>query len=71
MSDVPDPHARLDAARAAAEALSDTKNPDAKTLAAVHDGLRSVVAGAPTSWFDVPTQRSRLRRTTLTRRRTH
>ena len=60
MTDMPEPDARHDAARAAAEALADNVVPDAEILAAVQDGLLSVPAGSPSSWFDVPSQRSRL-----------
>jgi hypothetical protein len=52
-----EPHARLDLVRAASEALTVPTVPDAHVLAAVQDGLESVAAGSPTSWFDVPTQR--------------
>ena len=71
MTQTPDHDARHAAARAAAEALADDVAPDARILAAVQDGLLSVPAGSPTSWFDVPSQRSRLRTSTLTSRRPH
>lgn len=71
MTDTHDPDGRLDAVRAAAAALSDPTAVDAEVLAAVHDGLREVQAGSPTSWFDVPTQRSRVRHGHLTPRRRH
>jgi len=71
MTELPDPDARRDAARAAAEALADNAVPDAQILAAVQDGLLSVPAGSPSSWFDVPSQRSRVRSGTLVTRRPH
>ncbi|MBO3085305.1 hypothetical protein [Cellulomonas fengjieae] len=58
-----------DPARAAAAAMADDIAPDAEILAAVQDGLLSVPAGSPTSWFDVPSQRTRLRSNTLAARR--
>ncbi|KQT01947.1 hypothetical protein [Cellulomonas sp. Leaf395] len=71
MTDKPDSDARRDAARAAAEALADDVVPDAETLKAVQDGLLSVPAGSPSSWFDVPSQRSRRHSNTLAPRRPH
>jgi hypothetical protein len=71
MTDTPDAQGRLDAVQAAAAAMSDPSTVDAEVLAAVQDGLRDVPAGSPTSWFDVPTQRSRLRPGHLTPRRRH
>lgn len=52
-----EPDGRHDDVRAAAEALAGTAEPDVEILAAVHDGLRLVPAGSPTSWFDVPSQK--------------
>ncbi len=69
MTDTTDPDARLDAVRGAAAAMSTPSTVDAEVLAAVQDGLLGVQAGSPTSWFDVPTQRSRLRPGHLTPRR--
>jgi len=71
MTDKPDSDARRDAARAAAEALADDVVPDAETLKAVQDGLLSVPAGSPSSWFDVPSQRGRRHSNTLAPRRPH
>jgi len=71
MTDKPDSDARRDAARAAAEALADDVVPDAETLKAVQDGLLSVPAGSPSSWFDVPSQRGRRHPNTLAPRRPH
>ncbi|MEZ0446477.1 hypothetical protein [Cellulomonas sp. ICMP 17802] len=71
MTEMPDPDARRDAVRAAAEALTDNVAPDAGVLAAVQDGLLSVPAGSPTSWFDVPSQRSRMQTGNLAPRRPH
>ena len=71
MTEMPDGDARRDAARAAADALADDVVPDAGILAAVQDGLLSVPAGSPTSWFDVPSQRSRLQPGNLSPRRPH
>lgn len=71
MTEMPDDDARRDAERAAAEALADNVAPDARTLAAVQDGLLSVPAGSPTSWFDVPSQRSRMQSGNLFPRRPH
>jgi hypothetical protein len=48
-----------DAVRAAREAMVSTTVPDVAILAAVQDGLKSVPAAAPASWFDVPSQRQR------------
>ncbi|MEN0130207.1 MAG: hypothetical protein AAGC49_12260 [Brevundimonas sp.] len=59
MTDQPRNDAGDDAVRAAREALVGTTAPDASILAAVQDGLKSVPAGAPSSWFDVPSQRQR------------
>jgi hypothetical protein len=69
MTDTTDPDGRLDAVRGAAAAMSTPSDVDAEVLAAVQDGLLGVGAGSPTSWFDVPTQRSRLRPGHLTPRR--
>jgi hypothetical protein len=69
MTEMPDPDARHDAARAAAEALTDNVVPDAEILEAVQDGLLSVPAGSPNSWFDVPSQRTRRVTSTLAARR--
>lgn len=71
MTDKPDSDARRDAARAAAEALADNVVPDAEILEAVQDGLLSVPAGSPSSWFDVPSQRSRMHTSALAPRRRH
>ncbi|WP_456844914.1 hypothetical protein [Cellulomonas sp. P5_C6] len=71
MTEIPDHDARRDAVRAAAEALTDNVVPDAGILAAVQDGLLSVPAGSPNSWFDVPSQRSRMQTGTLSPRRPH
>ncbi|WP_456824940.1 hypothetical protein [Cellulomonas sp. P5_E12] len=71
MTEMPDDDARRDAERAAAEALADNVVPDARILAAVQDGLLSVPAGSPNSWFDVPSQRSRMQPGTLFPRRQH
>jgi hypothetical protein len=71
MTDKPDSDARRDAARAAAEALADNVVPDVEILEAVQDGLLTVMAGSPNSWFDVPSQRSRMRTNTLASRRPH
>ena len=71
MTEMPDDDARRDAERAAAEALADNAVPDARILAAVQDGLLSVPAGSPNSWFDVPSQRSRMQPGTLFPRRQH
>ena len=71
MTEMPDYDARRDAERAAAEALADNVVPDARILAAVQDGLLSVPAGSPTSWFDVPSQRSRMQSGNLFPRRPH
>jgi len=71
MTELPDDDVRHDAARAAAEALADNAVPDAQILAAVQDGLLSVPAGSPSAWFDVPSQRSRMRSGTLVTRRPH
>ena len=71
MTEMPDDDARRDAERAAAEALADNVVPDARILAAVQDGLLSVPAGSPNSWFDVPSQRNRLQPGTLVPRRQH
>ena len=71
MTEMPNHDARRDAARAAAEALADNAVPDAGILAAVQDGLLAVPAGSPSSWFDVPSQRSRLQPGTLSPRRPH
>ena len=57
MAGVLEPDGRHDDVRVAAEALTGTAEPDVEILAAVHDGLRLVPAGSPTSWFDVPSQR--------------
>ncbi|MDM7855122.1 hypothetical protein [Cellulomonas alba] len=58
MTEMPDAHDRNDAVRGAREALLGSTDPDAHLLEAVQDGLLSVSAGSPTSWFDVPSQRS-------------
>ena len=71
MTEMPDPDVRLDAAREAAEALTDNVVPDAEILEAVQVGLLSVPAGSPNSWFDVPSQRSRMRSSNLVPRRPH
>jgi len=71
MTQMPDHDSRRDAVRAAAEALTDNVPPDAGILAAVQDGLLSVPAGSPTSWFDVPSQRGRTQAGTLAPRRPH
>ncbi|NUU17150.1 hypothetical protein HP550_07795 [Cellulomonas humilata] len=71
MTEMPDPDVRRDAERAAAEALTDNVVPDAEILEAVQVGLLSVPAGSPNSWFDVPSQRSRVRSTHLAPRRPH
>ncbi|MDQ0372496.1 hypothetical protein [Cellulomonas humilata] len=71
MTDKPDSDVRRDAARAAAEALADNVVPDAEILEAVQHGLLSVPAGSPNSWFDVPSQRSRMHTSTLAPRRPH
>lgn len=71
MIDETDPDGRLDAVRGAAAAMSQPSTVDAEVLAAVQDGLRGVQAGSPSSWFDVPTQRNRLRNAHLTPRRRH
>ena len=71
MTDKPFPDARRDAARAAAEALADNVVPDAEILEAVQHGLLSVPAGSPSSWFDVPSQRSRMHASNLASRRPH
>jgi hypothetical protein len=68
MTDLPDPQDRADAVRAAREALLGSVAPDVRLLAAVEDGLLSVPAGSPTSWFDVPSQRSAHHFTHLTPR---
>ncbi|MFI2753957.1 hypothetical protein ACGIF2_11025 [Cellulomonas sp. P22] len=44
--------------------------PSEEILAAVHDGLAKVPAGSPTSWFEVPRQRTPSPGTTMDRRRT-
>jgi hypothetical protein len=69
MTEMPDHDVRHDAAREAAEALTDNVVPDAEILEAVQIGLLSVPAGAPNSWFDVPSQRSRVRTSGLHPRR--
>jgi hypothetical protein len=71
MTELPDHDVRRDAARAAADALADDVVPDVEILAAVQDGLLSVPAGSPSAWFDVPSQRSRLRTGNLGSRRPH
>lgn len=71
MTEMPDDDVRRAAARAAAEALADDVVPDVVILEAVQDGLLSVSAGSPTSWFDVPSQRNRMQTGTLTTRRPH
>jgi len=43
--------------------------PDAQILAAVQEGLESVVAGAPNAWFEVPRQRNPAQPKSLTTRR--
>jgi hypothetical protein len=71
MSEMPEPEGRLDAIRAAEDALRVPADPDAQILAAVREGLDAVPAGSPNSWFDVPTQRNRTRPAgTLNNRRT-
>jgi len=71
MSEMPEPEGRLDAIRAAEDALRVPADPDAQILAAVREGLDAVPAGSPNSWFDVPTQRNRARPAgTLNNRRT-
>ncbi|WP_029291205.1 hypothetical protein [Cellulomonas sp. HZM] len=56
-----DPHITdgSDAVRGARDALTGTTAPDERVLAAVQDGLKSVPASAPGSWFEVPSQRGR------------
>ena len=51
---------RDDAEREALDALlgQPVSPPDVAILAAVQEGLESVPAGSPSSWFDVPRQRS-------------
>jgi len=58
MTDLPRNDAGDDAARVR-EVLGVASAPDASILAAVQDGLMSVPAGSPSSWFDVPSQRQR------------
>ncbi|GHS85948.1 hypothetical protein AGMMS50218_04760 [Actinomycetota bacterium] len=53
----------------AAEALRAAQPPTAEILAAVHNGLRDVPAGSPTTWFEVPQQRGRTPRPTARRDR--
>lgn len=56
MTDGPD---RSDAERQARDALTGPLAlPDEQVLAAVREGLESVVAGSPTAWFEVPRQRT-------------
>lgn len=69
MTDLPRSEPGDDAARAAREALVGSVVPDVTILAAVQDGLRSVPASAPSSWFDVPSQRQRPQPFTAPRRR--
>jgi hypothetical protein len=71
MADLPDPNDRAAAVRGAREALVGPAAFDASILAAVQEGLLAVPAGAPGSWFDVPSQRSRRRPHELTSRRSH
>lgn len=69
MTEVPDSPDRVDAVRAAREAMRGSAAPDAHLLEAVQDGLLSVPAGSPSSWFDVPSQRSAHHFGNLTQRR--
>jgi len=69
MTTAPEPQDRSDAVRAAHEALLGSVDPDAHLLEAVQDGLLSVPAGSPSSWFDVPSQRSAHHFRNLTQRR--
>jgi len=67
MTDLPRNDAGDDAARVR-EVLGGASAPDASILAAVQDGLMSVPAGSPSSWFDVPSQRQRPQTITTPRR---
>lgn len=64
---------RDDADREAFGALagSSAAPPSEEILAAVHDGLAKVPAGSPTSWFEVPRQRTPTSTPKMDRRRTH
>ncbi|PVU82891.1 hypothetical protein DDP54_07605 [Cellulomonas sp. WB94] len=67
MTDGPD---RSDAERDALAALTGPSPlPDEQILAAVQEGLESVVAGSPNAWFDVPRQRNPAQPKSLTTRR--
>jgi hypothetical protein len=67
MTDGPD---RSDAEREALAALVGASSvPDEQILAAVQEGLESVVAGSPNAWFEVPRQRNPAQPKSLTTRR--
>ncbi|MGV8977222.1 MAG: hypothetical protein ACOH17_04190 [Cellulomonas sp.] len=56
MNEGPD---RSDAEQEALAAMSGLSAlPDEHVLAAVQEGLESVVAGSPNAWFEVPRQRN-------------
>jgi len=70
MTDPFDSSAPSEVVLGAREALNGpSPAPDAQVLAAVQDGLLRVPAGSPSGWFDVPGQRSRVARGTLSARR--
>jgi hypothetical protein len=67
MTDGPD---RSDAEREALAALvAAGPLPDEQILAAVQEGLESVVADSPNAWFEVPRQRNPAQPKSLTTRR--